>query len=139
MQNHDDSGDLVHGNLTNRILRTFFQVYNELGSGFLEAVYRPALARALRDNGLHPAIEWPIDVFFRGEVIAHFQADVVVDNKVILELKAVRNVLPEHHAQLIHYLRATTIEVGLLLNFGRNPEFKRFIYSNQNKRSLFQR
>ncbi len=129
--------DLVHGALTNRILRTFFDVYNELGTGFLETVYRAALARALRDAGLEVVVEWPIDVYFRGEIVGRFQADLVVENQIILELKAIRTLLPEHQAQLINYLRATPLEVGLLLNFGKSPEFKRRIYSNKNKKTIF--
>ena len=139
MQTDDNTGDLIHGRLTNRILRTFFDVYNELGTGFLETVYRAALARALRDAGLAVVVEWPIEVHFRGELVGRFQADVVVENQVILELKAIRTILPEHHAQLINYLRATPLEVGLLLNFGKSPEFKRFAYSNTKKKTTFPR
>lgn len=124
-----------HADVTRRILITFFEVYNELGSGFLESVYRSALARALQDAGLHVEQEWPIDVYFRNALVGRFHTDLLVDNRVILELKTVRTLLPEHHAQLIHYLRATRFEVGLLLNFGRSPEHKRLIYSNENKRS----
>lgn len=139
MQKKDKPTDLIHGELTNRILKTFFQVYNELGTGFLESIYRVAFARALRDSGLQVEPEWPIEVFFRGEVIGRFQADVVVEDLVIVELKAVRLLLPEHQAQVIHYLRASPIEVGLLLNFGKSPQFKRFAYSNANKGPLFPR
>jgi GxxExxY protein len=130
-----DRTELLHGDLTRRILITFFEVYNELGSGFLESVYRVAFARALRDEGLNVEQEWPIDVFFRHVIVGRFHADLVVNNCVVVELKTVRTLLPEHHAQLIHYLRATTFEVGLLLNFGRSPEYKRLVYSNKNKGS----
>ncbi len=139
MQTDDNTGDLIHGRLTNRILRSFFDVYNELGTGFLETVYRAALARALRDAGLQVVVDWPIEVHFRGEIVGRFQGDVVVENQVILELKAIRTILPEHHAQLINYLRATRLEVGLLLNFGKSPEFKRCAYSNTKKRTIFPR
>ena len=139
MQTDDNTGDLIHGRLTNRILRSFFDVYNELGTGFLETVYRAALARALRDAGLQVVVDWPIEVHFRGEIVGRFQGDVVVENQVILELKAIRTILPEHHAQLINYLRATRLEVGLLLNFGKSPEFKRFAYSKTKKRTIFPR
>jgi GxxExxY protein len=127
------SRGLLHGKLTERIIVAFFEVYNELGHGFLEVVYHAALARALRDRGLHVDREVPIDVFFRQAVIGRFHADLVVEARVVVELKAVRRILPEHEAQLLHYLRATAMEVGLVLNFGPRPDFKRLIYSNSMK------
>ena len=134
-----DGAELLYGGLTRRIIGTFFMVYNELGTGFLETVYRAALARALHDEGLQVEQEWPIDVFFRNAIVGRFHADLIVETRVILELKAVRTLLPEHHGQLINYLRATTMEVGLLLNFGRSPEFKRLIYSNKTKQAIYPR
>ncbi len=130
------SAEFLHGELTHRILVTFFAVYNELGAGFLESVYRVALSRALQEEGLRVEQEWPVDVFFTHAVVARFHADLVVDQRLVLQLKAVRTLLPEHNAQLIHYLRATTFEVGLLLNFGKSPEFKRLVYSNGHKKSI---
>ena len=130
------SGRLLHAEITRRVLVTFFALYNELGTGFLESVYRTALARALTASGAVVDQEVPIDVFFRHAVIGRFYADLVVDNRVIVEVKAVRGFVPEHKAQLLHYLRATAMEVGLLLNFGRRPQFQRLIYSNALKRGF---
>ncbi len=120
---------LLHGHITQRILEPFFQVSNELGHGFLETVYQSALAVALRESGLEVAREAPVEVFFRRMVIGRFHADLLVEQRVVIELKAVRRIMPEHEAQLLHYLRATTLEVGLVLNFGSSPEFKRMVYS----------
>ena len=118
---------------TNIILRSFYETYNELGGGFLESVYENALYIVLTGYGLCIAIQQDISVFFRGKVIGNFKADLIVNKKIILELKAVRTLAPAHEAQLINYLKATNIEVGLLLNFGRKPEFKRFVYDNKRK------
>ena len=91
---------------------------NELGAGFLESVYQNALLLALRQKGLKVEAQKPIEVLFRGENVGHFFADLLVEDKVIVELKAVKAILPEHKAQVINYLKATGIEVGLLVNFG---------------------
>jgi GxxExxY protein len=127
---------LLHGALTQRVLIAFFDVYNELGSGFLESVYRTALTRALGTVAVHVDREVPIDVFYQHDVVGRFFADLVVESRVIVEVKAVRKLVPEHQTQLLHYLRATAIEVGLLLNFGPRPQFQRLIYSNTRKRGL---
>jgi GxxExxY protein len=131
-----ETGRLVHGEITRKILVTFFEVYNELGTGFLESVYHTALSQALTAKGMGVAREVPIDVFFRQAVIGRFYADLVVDDRVIIELKAARTLAPEHHAQLLHYLRATAMEVGLLLNFGPRPQFQRLVFSNSLKHGL---
>ena len=119
--------------LTDIILRGFYEVYNELGDGFLESVYENALYIVLTGYGLCVETQKDISVFFRGKVIGDFKVDLIVNEKVIVELKAVRALDPAHEAQLINYLKATNIEVGLLLNFGRKPEFKRFVYDNKRK------
>jgi len=119
--------------ITDIILRSFYEVYNELGDGFLESVYENALYIVLTGYGLCVARQKDISVFFRGTRIGDFKADLIVDEKVIIELKAVRALDSAHEAQLINYLKATNIEVGLLLNFGRKPEFKRFVYDNKRK------
>lgn len=129
-------GELRHGTITRPILVTFFEVYNELGSGFLESIYQTAIARALAAKGLRVEREVPIDVFFRCAVIGRCFADLVVEDRVIVEVKAVRRLVPEHEVQLLHYLRATAMEVGLLLNFGPRPQFQRLIFSNARKRGL---
>jgi GxxExxY protein len=131
-----DDGRLLHGEITRKILVTFFEVYNELGSGFLESVYHEALSRALGAKGMRVEREVGVDVFFRRAVIGRFYADMVVDDRVIIELKAARTLAPEHEAQLLHYLRGTAMEVGLLLNFGPRPQFKRLVFSNSLKRGL---
>ena len=120
--------------ITDIILRSFYEVYNEIGDGFLESVYENALYIVLTGDGLCVERQKDIAVFFRGKVIGDFKADLIVNEKVILELKAVRTINPTHEAQLINYLKATNIEVGLLLNFGKKPEFKRFIYGNKRKK-----
>jgi len=108
-------------------------VNNELGDGFLESVYESALYIVLTGYGLCVERQKDISAIFRGDIIGDFKADLIVNEKVIVELKAVRTLDPAHEAQLINYLRATNIEVGLLLNFGRKPEFKRFVYDNKRK------
>lgn len=127
---------LPHSALTKRVLVNFYDVYNEVGYGFLEAVYQKALAIALRHEVLHIDVEVPTDVFFRGAVIGQYRADLIVDAKVIVEIKSARSILPEHERQLLNYLRGTAIEVGLLLNFGPRPQFKRFLFTNDRKRSI---
>lgn len=122
-----------HGELTEKIIGIFYDVYNELGSGFLEAVYRDAMLIALRQAGLNAEKEVAVPVWFRGFQIGEYRADLVVEGKVILELKAARAIDAKHEAQLLHYLRATEIEVGLLLNFGAKPEFKRHAFDNDRK------
>ena len=131
-----ETGRLVQGELSRRVIGGFFDVYNELGTGFLESVYRTAMARDLTARGMRVAREVPIEVYFRREPIGRFFADLLVEDRVIIEVRAARSIAPEHRAQLLHYLRATRIEVGLLLNFGPSPNFRRLIYSNPSKPSL---
>ena len=110
---------LLHAALTGRILKGCFEVSNELGCGFLESVYQSALVIALEQKGLVCKKEAPLDVRFRGSVVGQFFADIMVDDKVIIELKAVKTLAPEHFAQVINYLNGTGIEVGMLINFGQ--------------------
>jgi GxxExxY protein len=118
-----------HHKLTRKIIRTYYDVYNELGTGFLESVYEKAMFMVLRDDfGLDIVNQKAIKVRFRNIVVGNYQADLLVEDKVIVELKAVSKLLPEHKAQLINYLKATDVELGLLMNFGDKPEFKRFIF-----------
>ena len=126
-----DTEKFKHKEITDIILRSFYEVYNELGDGFLESVYESALYIVLTGYGLCVERQKDISVFFRGKVIGDFKADLIVNEKIIVELKAVRTFNPAHEAQLINYLKATNVEVGLLLNFGRKPEFKRFVYDNK--------
>ena len=125
--------DLRHGSITDQILSVFFDVYNELGLGFLESVYHRALVLALESAGLKVCSRVSIPVWFRGHQVGHFEADLLVEDCVLLELKAARMLDSSHRAQLLNYLKATEIEVGLLLNFGERPEFKRMILDNLKK------
>lgn len=126
-------GKLKHGRTTGKIIRVFFDVYNELGYGFLESVYETAMCVALKESGLEVDRQVPTPVWFRNRLIADFRVDLLVERAVMVELKAARAFDPSHEAQLLHYLRATEIEVGLLLNFGPKPEFKRLAFDNQRK------
>jgi len=117
---------LEHGDITEKILGCCFEVINELGAGFLESVYEKALLAALHDSGLQAEGQVPLRVFFRGQCVGEFFADVFVENTVIVELKAVKALAPEHQAQLINYLKAAGKPVGLLVNFGNaRLEYKR--------------
>ena|SRR5438874_13421131 len=124
---------LKHADLTEKIIGVFYQVYNELGFGFLESVYHKAMLVALRALDLHVETKVAVPVWFRGEVIADFEADLMVEGVVLLELKAVQTLVQAHEAQLLNYLRATPIEVGLLMNFGPQPQFKRMAFDNDRK------
>lgn len=118
---------MLHEDVTNKILAACFEVSNELGAGFLESVYEKALLIALRDKELTAQSQVPLKVSFRNKVVGDFVADIVVENKVLIELKAVKNLMLEHQAQIINYLKATGIEIGLLINFGNSKmEFRRF-------------
>ena len=126
-----------HSDLTEKIIGTFYEVYNELEFGFLESVYENSLAIALREKGLEIHQQIAVPVWFRGKQVGDFDADILVNRLVFLELKAVRAIDPAHVAQLMNYLKATDIEVGLLLNFGPKPEFKRIAFGNDRKRKQF--
>lgn len=136
-QEHDkvDQGKLLHGELTEKIIGVFYSVYNQLGSGFLETVYRNAMMIALRTADLNCQSEHPIAVRFQGQIVGSYFADFLVEGKVIVELKALRHLELIHEAQLMNYLRATEVEVGLLLNFGPRAQFKRFRMDNAQKTS----
>ena len=124
----------LHSEVTEKILGVLFEVYNELGGGFLESVYHEALRIALGQAGLRVVSQVPVQVHFRGEVVGNFRADLIVNDCVLLELKAISTFDREHEGQILHYLRATSLEVGLLLNFGPRPRFKRFILENDEKK-----
>ncbi len=125
---------LKHAALTERIIKIFYQVYNELGFGFLEAVYENAMAIALIEAGIKVVQQVPIPVYFRGRQVGDYRCDLLVEDKVILEFKAVKAITAEHQAQALHYLRATEVEVALILNFGEKPEFKRQVFDNDRKK-----
>jgi GxxExxY protein len=120
--------------VSDAILGGFYGVYRELGRGFLESVYEASLAIVLRDMGLQVEQQALVNVHFRGVTIGVFRIDLLVQSAVAVELKASRALDPSHEAQLLNYLRASRLEVGLLLNFGQRPSFKRLAYSNDRKR-----
>ena len=122
------SKPLKHGDLTDKIIGAFYKVYNRLGHGFLEKVYENALVLELRKQGLSVRQQSPIHVYYENELIGEYFADLIVDDKVIVELKAAEAIDEAHLAQLTNYLKATRQEVGLLLNFGTEPVFMRRIF-----------
>lgn len=124
---------LKHREITDQILRVFYDVYNELGFGFLESVYHKSMNIALADAGLSVANQVAIPVWFRQQSVGDFRADIVVGGFVLLELKSVRALDASHEAQTLNYLRATDLEVALLLNFGPRAQFKRLAFSNHRK------
>ena len=125
-----------YADLTEKVIGAFFTVYNRLGYGFSEKVYENALVLELRKLGLKVEQQKRITVYYNGQVVGEYLADIVVNEAVLIELKAVRQLLKEHEAQLLNYLKATMIEVGLLFNFGPKTEFKRKVYDNDRKGSL---
>ncbi|MBP3955300.1 GxxExxY protein [Gemmata sp. G18] len=136
MNSTDDAprGDLRHGETTEKIIGVFYEVYNELGFGFLESVYHKSMLLALTDAGLRVETQVHLPVFFRGHLVGDFFADIFVEHAVILELKAADDLAPAHNSQLLNYLKASSAEVGLLLNFGPKPRFKRLVFDNERKR-----
>ena len=129
----DESFELLHKDITDKILRAFYDVYNKLGYGFLERVYENALAIELRKIGLRIEQQKLLNVYYDGCLVGEYYADIVVEEKVILELKAIETITQALTAQLQNYLKATKIEVGMLLNFGRKADFKRKVFSNARK------
>ncbi len=118
---------MIHEEITEKILKACFEVNNELGNGFLESVYEKALVIVLTEMGLKVQTQIPLKVMFRGQTVGEFFPDIIVEDRVIVELKAVKALAPEHLAQVMHYLKATGIEVGLLVNFGSSKlEYRRF-------------
>lgn len=125
--------ELLHKDLTDVILKTFYEVYNELGYGFLEKVYQNSLLIELINKGLNVIPQKKIKVFYKGNEVGEYFADLIVEDKVVLELKAVEYIVEEFENQLLNYLKGTDCEVGLLLNFGKKPQFRRRIYENKRK------
>lgn len=122
-----------HKEITEKVIKAFYAVYNALGYGFLEKVYVQALVIELQNLGLEVARNVAITVFYAGQAVGEYFADLVVADRVIVEVKAARIFAPEHEAQLLNYLKATPYEVGLLLNFGPKAEIKRMAYDNDRK------
>ena len=125
--------ELLYKELTDKILKAFYTVYNILGYGFLEKVYENALKIELTKYGLNVIKQQPIKVHYEGLQVGEYFADLIVDDLIILELKAMEGLVEEHEHQLLNYLKATDKEVGLLLNFGKKPEFRRKIFQNEYK------
>jgi GxxExxY protein len=124
---------MLHNELTNRIIGAFYNVYNVLGSGFLEKVYENALVVEFKKNGLSVSRQERVKVYYEGIQVGDYFADIIIDSLMILELKAAESLRNEHLAQLTNYLKATDKEVGLLLNFGKKPDFKRIVMGNDSK------
>lgn len=125
-----------HSDFTGSIIGAFFQVHKELGYGFSEKVYENALSIVLTEQDFKVELQVPIKVYFRDRVIGEYIADMIVNDVVLLELKAAQKLNDDNAAQLLNYLKATKIEVGLLLNFGPQAEFRRKIYDNNRKGTL---
>ena len=125
---------LLHGELTDAIIKIYYEVYNELGYGFLEKVYQNALFLELKRKGFEVEPQKHIKVHYKGVEIGDYFADMAVNQTIILELKASEMLVYANELQLLNYLRATDIEVGLLLNFGKKPEFRRLIFTNDRKK-----
>jgi GxxExxY protein len=128
-----------HSELTDLIIGVFYEVYNELGHGFLESVYRNSLQLALTAKGLSVEAEVPISVRFRGKIVGDFRADLMVNDCILLELKAAETIVAAHEAQVLNYLRSTTLELGLVLNFGPKPQVRRLLFDNAHKKALYPR
>ena len=119
--------------LTEKIIGIFYKVYNNLGYGFLENVYENAMMIDFKKENIPAVSQYAIKVFYEDEIVGEYFADILVDDKVIVEIKAVKNLAIEHEAQLLNYLKATDKEVGLLLNFGPKPKIKRKVFDNIRK------
>ena len=125
-----------HSGLTRQIIGLFYEVYNELGYGFNERVYENAMVIKLEKNAFSVTQQAPVKVYFEGQVVGEYVVDLMVNGLVLLELKAARKLIGDHEAQLLNYLKATEIEVGLVLNFGPKAEFIRKVLDNDRKGSL---
>ena len=125
-----------HSDLSDKIIKVFYEIHNELGYGFSERVYQKAFGIALRQIGLKVEEQLPIKIYFRGQEIGEYFADMVVNDVILIELKAVGQIVEEHEAQLLNYLKSTKIEVGYVMNFGKSAVFKRKVLDNERKGSL---
>ena len=125
--------ELLHEELTNAIIKTFYEVYNELGYGFLEKIYQNSMYLELKNKGYKVEAQKEISVYYKGIEVGEYYADLVVEDIIILELKSAECIVKDFENQILNYLRGTDCEVGLLLNFGKKPEFKRKIFENHRK------
>ena len=129
--------EYLHQEETEEIIAAFYEVYNSLGYGFLERVYQNALFTELQYRGFDCKAQHQIKVYYKGKEVGEYFADILVNDCIILELKACVQLLREHELQLVNYLKATKIEVGLLLNFGEQPQIRRKVFSNHRKTNLY--
>jgi len=127
---------MLHSDITDGIIKAFYKVYNSLGYGFLEKVYENALLIELVNSGFHVLQQHPIQVLYEKQPVGEYFADLIVNDLVVLELKAAEHLRDEHVAQITNYLKATRKEVGLLLNFGAKPEFRRIVFTNSFQKSV---
>jgi len=125
--------NLLHEELTDVIIKTFYEVYNELGYGFLERVYQNSMYLELKNKGLQVEAQKKIEVFYKGIAVGQYYADLIVEDLIILELKAADCIVTAFENQILNYLKGTNCEVGLLLNFGTKTEFRRKIFDNSKK------
>jgi GxxExxY protein len=128
-----DNQDYKYKELTEKIIEIFYRVYNKLGYGFLEKVYENAMMKEFKTTDIPAVSQYAINVVYEGEIIGEYFADILVDSKVIVEIKASKSLAIENEAQLLNYLKATEIEVGLLLNYGPKPDLKRKAFNNTRK------
>jgi len=126
-----DKSGLIEEGVTETVIKAFYAVYNELGSGFLEQVYENAMAVCLRESGLDVWQQTAVDVYFRGHRVGEYRADLMIPGRLLIEVKVASAISPAHEAQLLNYLKATGIPVGLLLNFGPSPQVKRRVHSKK--------
>ena len=133
MKETSNISNYLYSEITELIIKAYYKVYNKLGYGFLEKVYEKAMLIELRKLGLFSSNQTPIEVYYDDEKIGNYFADIIVNDKVIIELKAAENIIEEHECQLVNYLKATDIEVGILLNFGKEPQFKRRVLTKEYK------
>lgn len=128
------NSNYLHSDITGLIIKAYYNVYNSLGFGFLEKVYENALIIEIKKLGLKCLQQQPIEVLYQNQIVGIYYADILVNEKVIVELKAVEKLCEAHEAQLVNYLRASEIEVGLLLNFGKAPQYKKRVLTSEYKR-----
>ncbi len=129
-----ENQNYLYSDISTVILKAYYNVYNTLGFGFLEKVYENAMMIELKKLGLSCRQQQHIDVFYDDKLVGNYYADIIVEDKIIIELKAAKSLVDEHEAQLVNYLRATNIEVGLLLNFGKVPQHKRRVLTEEYKK-----
>ncbi|TRX01896.1 GxxExxY protein [Flavobacterium gawalongense] len=126
--------NFLHKSLSDSILKAYYEVYNELGYGFLEKVYQNAMYFELKSQGFKVEAQKQIKVYYKSQLVREYFADLIIEDSITVELKACECLMDEHKAQLLNYLKATKVEIGILLNFGTTPEFKRLIYTNERKK-----